>query len=172
MKIDVTDLLKSLGEVLKVEAEEKISLNDEDIALTSPVSIKLKLVNTGGRVLVTGKLVTTAKMECGRCLKKFDMPVDIYVEEEYVKSLENSQCDSENEECVEIELKDKDMALEIDKNNIIDLDEAIRQNILVSLPIKPLCSRSCKLPDVSSGKSKKTDPRLEKLKTLKITGGK
>jgi uncharacterized protein len=172
MKIDVSDLLKSLGAVLKVEEEEKISLNDDDIALISPVRAKLKLVNTGATVLVSGSLKTTARLDCSRCLKKFDMPVDIDIEEEYVKGLENSLRDSENEEGAEIELKDKDMVFEIDENNIIDLDEAIRQNILVSLPIKPLCSETCKLPVASSGKNKKIDPRLEKLKNIKITGGK
>jgi uncharacterized protein len=171
MKIDVSDLLKSLGSVLKVDEEEKISLNDDDIALTAPVRAKLKLVNTGTSVLVSGSLKTTARLDCSRCLKKFDMPVDINIEEEYVKSLENSSCDSENEEFDEVELKDKDMVFEIDENNIIDLDEAIRQNILVSFPIKVLCSKTCKLPDPSSGKSKKIDPRLEKLKSIKITGG-
>jgi uncharacterized protein len=172
MKIDVSDLLKSLGAVLRVEEEEKISLNDDDVALIAPVRAKLKLVNTGASVLVSGSLKTAVRLDCSRCLKKFDMPVDLNVEEEYVKSSENSLCDSENEECEEVELKDKDMVFEIDENNIIDLDEAIRQNILVSLPIKPLCSKTCKLPDISSGKNKKMDPRLEKLKTIKITGGK
>ncbi len=179
MKIDVSDLLKSLGAVLNIEEEEKISLDDEDIALTAPVRARLKLVNTGASVLVSGSLKTTARLDCSRCLKKFDMPVDISIEEEYVKGLEKSLSDSEacsarsggNEKGAEIELKDKDMIFEIDENNIIDLDEAIRQNILVSLPIKPLCSKTCKLPDISSGKNKKMDPRLEKLKTIKITGG-
>jgi uncharacterized protein len=172
MKIDVSDLLNSLGAILRVEEEEKISLNDDDIALIAPVRAKLKLVNTGASVLVSGSLKATVRLDCSRCLKKFDMPVDLNVEEEYVKSSENSLYDSENEECEEVELKDKDMVFEIDDNNIIDLDEAIRQNILVSLPIKPLCSKTCKLPDISSGKNKKMDPRLEKLKTIKITGGK
>ena len=172
MKIDVSDLLKSLGAVLKVEEEEKISLDDDDITLIAPVRARLKLVNTGATILVSGSLKATARLDCSRCLKKFDMPVDINIEEEYVKGLENIQFDGENEEGEEIELTDKDMVFEIDENNIIDLDEAIRQNILVSFPIKPLCSKTCKLPDFSSGKKKKMDPRLEKLKTIKITGGK
>jgi uncharacterized protein len=172
MKIDVSDLLKSLGAVLKVEEEEKISLDDDDITLVAPVNARLKLVNTGTSVLVSGSIKTTARLDCSRCLKKFDMPVDLNIEEEYVKDPENSLCDDENDEFDEIELKDKDMVFEIDENNIIDLDEAIRQNILVSFPIKALCSKTCKLPDTSSGKKKKIDPRLEKLKTIKITGGK
>jgi len=175
MKIDVTDLLKSFGDELKIDRSETLSfppLGDADkedrLNLTSPVHVKLKLMNTGGTVLVSGTLKTTVKLTCSRCLKNFDLPVGIKIDEEYSKRQSVSRSGKAGEE---IELKEKDFVFEIGKDNIIDLDEAIRQNIIVDLPIKPVCNKACKLPETVKDKEKKTDPRLAKLRSIKLTGG-
>ncbi len=164
MKIDVSDLLKSLGAELKVNESERISLAGDDVELTSPVTVALKLVNTGGTVLVTGTLKTSVKLNCVRCLKEFDQPVSIKIEEEYAKKVPSRKADKDEE----IELKDEDFVFEIGEDNVIDLDEAIRQNTIVSLPIKPLCDKACKLKEPTKEKGKKIDPRLAKLTELKI----
>jgi uncharacterized protein len=174
MKIDVSDLLKSFGAELKIDRSETLSFppiggadKEESLNLTSPVQVKLKLTNTGNTVLVSGTLKTTIELSCCRCLKDFDYPVNIKIEEEYSKRKSVLRSEKSEEE---IELKEKDFVFEIGEDNIIDLDEAIRQNIIVSLPIKPLCSKTCKLPVAVTEKKKSIDPRLAKLKQFK-TGG-
>jgi len=176
MKIDVTDLLKSFGAVLKIDRSETLSfppIGDADkedrLNLTSPVHVKLKLMNTGGTVLVSGTLKTTVRMICSRCLKIFDLPISLSIEEEYSKRQSPPRVGKAGEE---IELKEKDFVFEIGEDNIIDLDEAVRQNILVDLPIKPVCNKACKLPEIVKDRKKDVDPRLAKLATLKLTGGK
>ena len=174
MKIDVSDLLKDIGEELRVDKSEKLDLQDDNLTLTSPVHVKLKLVYTGRTVLITGTLDTGVKMCCCRCLKEFDQPVSINFEEEYAKKQVLRQAE-ENDEGIDeegMELKDEDFIFEISEDNIIDLGEAIRQNIIVSLPIKPLCSKSCKGIKIEApSKKKAVDPRLEKLKQFKKAGG-
>ena len=176
MKIDVTDLLKSFGAELKIDRSETLSFppvseadKEDRLILTSPVNVKLKLMNTGGAVLVFGTLKTTVKLSCCRCLKDFDFPVSIKIEEEYSKRKPVLLVKKAGEE---IELKEKDFFFEIGEDNIIDLDEAIRQNIIVDLPIKPICNKACKLPELVKDKKKDTDPRLAKLATIKLIGGK
>jgi uncharacterized protein len=190
MKIDVTDLLKSFGAEIKLDRSETLSFpptrfdasldarqarrvgdadKEDRLNLTSPVHVKLKLMNTGGTILVSGTLKTTVKLNCSRCLKDFDLPVDIKIEEEYSKRQVPPRAGKAGEE---IELKEKDFVFEIGEDNIIDLDEAIRQNIIVSLPIKTVCNKACKLPEIVKDKEKKIDPRLAKLATIKLTGGK
>jgi len=175
MKIDVTDLLKSFGAEIKLDRSETLSFppvgdadKDDRLDLTSPVNVKLKLTNTGRSVLVSGTLKTTVRMACCRCLKDFDLPVAVKIDEEYSKRQTPPRAWKAGEE---IELKEKDFVFEIGEDNIIDLDEAIRQNIIVNLPIKPVCSKSCKLPEVANDKKKKIDPRLAKLAEIKLTGG-
>ena len=176
MKIDVTDLLKSFGAEIKIDRSETLSfppIGDADkedrLNLTSPVHVKLKLMNTGRSVLVSGTLKTTVRMTCCRCLKDFDLPVAIKIDEEYSKRQAVPRAGKAGEE---IELKEKDFVFEIGEDNIIDLDEAIRQNIIVDLPIKPICNKACKLPETVMNKKKSTEPRLAKLAEIKLTGGK
>jgi uncharacterized protein len=127
------------------------------------------LINTGRSVLVSGTLKTTVRMSCSRCLKNFDLPVILGIEEEYSKNAPVIRVKKAGEE---IELKEKDFVFEIGKDNIIDLGEAIRQNIMVNLPIKPVCNKACKLPEPLKDKKKNVDPRLAKLAEIKLTGGK
>jgi len=168
MKIDVTDLLKSFGAEIKIDRSETLSFKEDNLDLTSPVHVKLKLTNTGRSVLVSGTLKTTVKLSCCRCLKDFDLPVSLKIEEEYSKRQSVPRAGKAGEE---IELKEKDFVFEIGKDNIIDLDEAIRQNIIVDLPIKPICNKACKLPETVKDKKNVADPRLAKLRSLKLTGG-
>ncbi len=168
MKIDVSELLKSFGAVLKIDESETLNLKEDGLALSSPVEVDIKLTNTGDDVvLVSGTLKTKAMLTCCRCLKDFEYPVDVKIDEEYAKKGSCEACEPGEE----VELKDKDFVFEISENNIIDLDEAIRQNIIVALPIKPLCKKSCKLPSPSTEKKKKVDPRLEKLGRLVLRSG-
>lgn len=169
MKIDVSDLLKHVGAELKVDKSEDLSFDKDEVNLSSPVSVKLKLMNTGSVILVSGGLKTRVRLCCCRCLKEFDLPVNINIEEEYAKKLAAGKPGNKRNE--EIELKEKDFLFEIGEDNIIDLDEAIRQNIIVALPIKPLCSKLCKGIGLMAGaKSKSPDPRLAKLKEFKNAG--
>jgi uncharacterized protein len=169
VKIDVTDLLKSVGAELKINKIESLifpadDAKDEDaLVLTSPVQVKLKLTNTGETILVSGTVKTDIKLCCCRCLKDFKYPISIKIEEEYSK-----KSSAVRSKIKEVELKEKDFVFEIGGNNIIDLDEAIRQNLIVNVPIKPICSKTCKIEGVLANKGKSVDPRLLKLKNLKI----
>ena len=176
MKIDVSDLLKEVGAELKIDISETLSFppvseadKEDRLNLTSPVHVKLKLMNTGNTVLVAGTLKTTVRLSCCRCLKEFDLPVSLKLDEEYAKAKAGGQ--AQKNKGGEIQLSDNDFVFEIGKDNIIDLDEAIRQNIIVNLPIKPVCNKACKLPETVKDKEKKTDPRLAKLRSIKLTGG-
>jgi uncharacterized protein len=177
MKIDVSDLLKEVGAELKVDISETLSFppvseadKEDRLNLTSPVHVDLKLTNTGNTVLVTGTLKTTVRLSCCRCLKDFDLPVSLKLDEEYAKVKAGGQ--AQKNKGGEIQLSDNDFVFEISNDNIIDLGEAIRQNIIVNLPIKPICKTSCRIPGQAEEKKKKIDPRLAKLRSIKLTGGK
>jgi uncharacterized protein len=169
VKIDVSDLLKSVGAELEVEKSEKLDFGS-DLTLSSPVKVNLKLINTGGTVLVTGTINTTVKLNCSRCLKQFDQPIILKIEEEYAKKGQARDLEEEDESDDEgLELKDDDFVFEISEENLIDIGEAIRQNVLVSLPVKPLCTKNCiGIKVAEAPKQKKIDPRLEKLKEFKF----
>ena len=121
-----------------LDQTEKVSFPEDNLNLTKPLKIKLHLVNTGTSVLVKGKAETEVELECSRCLKAFKLPILVKIEEEFSKST------PEHKSGGEIKLKEEDFVYPIKKDNTIDLTEVIRQDLLLAIPIKTLCSPDCK----------------------------
>ncbi len=162
MKIDITNLLKRTGNGVRIKEEETLSFPEDGLTTTGPVKVAVHLVNIGNSILVTGNFKAKVKLACVRCLKEFECPIMVGMEEEYARTPRTVPSKGG-----EVELKEKDFTFEIDDDNTIDLTEAIRQNLLIALPIKPLCSKSCKGIDSTKGKKEKgVDPRLAKLKDI------
>jgi len=138
VKIELKELLRQVGNEWEVEDSEQISFPEDSLILTQPVNVKLRLTNTGSSVLVKGTLQTEIELECARCLKSYRRPIKLEIEENYAREITTQRKGKE------IELKESDFVYPIDNDNCIDLDELIRQNILLSLPIKSLCDINCK----------------------------
>ena len=138
MEIDLTGLLKAVGNELDIEEQESASYPEDNLILTQPVKIKAHLISTGLSVLLKGVIESEVQVECSRCLKGFKMPLSVKIEEEYSKSNPVPKGDKK-----EVELKEKDFVFTIGQDNILDLAETIRQNLLLALPIKLLCRPDC-----------------------------
>ena len=139
MKIDLTELLRRVGNEADIEEEEKINFPEDGLTLIRPVKVKLHLVNTGNSVQVDGALATEAELECARCLKRFKAPLVAKVTEGYSRNPPKPG----GKKGEEIELREEDYIYPIENDNTIDLGETIRQNLLLALPIKPLCRPDC-----------------------------
>lgn len=126
MVLDLTELLKEAGNGADISAEERLRFPEDELILTRPVKVQLHLINSGASVLLAGALETEVELDCSRCLRKFKFPVKINLTEEYAKG-------------GEIE----DSLAEVSKDNSLDLGETIRQNLLLNLPVKPLCKKEC-----------------------------
>jgi uncharacterized protein len=138
MKIDLTELLQKVGNEAALEESEKVSYPEDNLNLTKPVNIKIRLVNTGDSVLVKGKIETEAELECSRCLKAFSLPISLEIDEEFAKKT------PEHKRAEELELKEGDFVYPIERDNSINFSEVIRQNLLLALPMKTLCRPDCK----------------------------
>ncbi len=147
MKADVGELLKHIGNEADFRREEKLSWPQDGLEVLGPVKASLHLVNAGEGILATGKLSAKAALTCSRCGKAFTGDLKVNIEEQF--------CREPSDE----------MTFPISSDNYIDLSEALRQNLLASMPIQTICSKDCKVPG-SSEKKKVIDPRLEKLKEV------
>jgi len=140
VKIDLTELLRQVGNEADVKTEAKVSFPEDGLVLTQPVKVDFHLTNAGSLVLLSGTLTSEAQLECSRCLKKFLAPLNVKVAEEYSSKPDPSRAKKGKE----VELKEEDFVYPIEKDNSIDLGEIIRQNLLLALPIKALCQEKCK----------------------------
>lgn len=135
--VDISNLKQQIGNELIIEQDEKFDVLDE-VKFTSPLPVKLHLINTGEVIKITGHLEGEVLLQCIRCLEDFnynlqwDFKIDLY----------------ERKEKVEVEYYNKQLkANELEKSfyqgKNIDLKEEIRQQIILSLPMKTICKEDC-----------------------------
>lgn len=139
MRVDLKELLREVGNEADIDQSEKVDFLADGLKLTAPVQINLHLINTGESVIVSGQASTKAEFECGRCLNNYQTPLTVEFEEAFVQKpfVHHSG---------EVELKAADFVSPISPDNTIDLTDLVRQELLLALPIKTLCSEQCKGP--------------------------
>jgi uncharacterized protein len=165
MEINVSQQLKAtIGTVREYEIDDQFDI----IGVGNKNSIKgiVTLTRTNRGILVQGSLTTAVPVECSRCLNTYQCPLKIDLLEEYFPVIDVNSG-------ILIDLPEDNESFKIDEHHILDLREAIRQNALLAIPMKPLCRDDCPGicshcgKDLTTGKcncdSRDIDPRWMKL---------
>ncbi len=139
MRYNVAQLLKQhTGATRTHILDVELPHLDEDLHLVAPLQGEVTLMRSTDGVLVTGRLHTDVEVYCDRCLEPFVVPVIIDLEESFLATV-----DIWTGMPVELE-EDADRALLIDSQHTLDLTEVVRQDILVALPMHPVCRPDCR----------------------------
>ncbi|MFC1937166.1 DUF177 domain-containing protein [Chloroflexota bacterium] len=166
MQINVAQLLKEqIGSTRNCAVDAAVDVAGND----SRVQGEVKLTRTDRAVLVEGVLHTEVQVSCGRCLSMFNCPLTIKIEEEYYPAIDVLTG-------APLSLADEPGSFTIDEHHNLDLTEAIRQYVMVAIPMKPLCREDCAGLCPQCGKNlnqgpcgcrpEKMDSRLTKLAEL------
>lgn len=130
MQINVAQLLKEpVGAKRSYRMDEPAGKNNEN-----HVEGELNLTRTNRGILVTGELTANITGSCARCLGPACVKTTLFLEDEYYPVIDvNSGT----------HLKLEPDALTLDNNHVLDLDEAVRQYIIMATPTKLLCKADC-----------------------------
>lgn len=135
MEINVSQLKKSsIGSQREYDYDDLVDILG--VGVGTRVKGQIKLTRTNRGVLVQGTLVTKIPLECSRCLNVFDLPLNFELEEEYFPVIDVNSGSA-------LEIPDDAGNLVIDEHHLLELNEAVRQNALLAIPMKPLCKDSC-----------------------------
>lgn len=173
----LTDLCVYCSEIpdtgLEFELKEDfkdLDIKADDFNIKEPVHIKGKIKKFGQDVYVQGHLFVKMITACSRCLEEFAYTLDTEFEATYAP-MQDELLEEEKE------LEQTDLDTLFYENDRIDLKEAIREQIVLSVPLKMLCKSDClglcsrcgeNLNVAKCGCSADDiDPRLEGLKKLK-----
>ena len=139
--------------------------NIEDIELKDRVHVVGTAVNNNGKVEISGKYSTKVKSQCVRCLKEMEVELNnnfmgTFLDEneykQYLKSL-NAECEISQDEIYD-EIKD----------GVIDLDELIREYIILDMPPYPQCEPMCEDDsEIEKYSDDGIDPRWQQLLQIK-----
>jgi len=174
MRYNVAQLLRqSTGAVRHYHLDEPSEIEDPDLRLSGPIRGDVTLLRTQRGILVTAGLTQRATVSCARCLADIEIELPIEIEEEFFPTIDLKTG-------LHIDWSDDEDALDaprIDEKHILDLTDVVRQELLVGLPLHPLCRLDCRgiCPECGADRnaegcqcdSAPADPRWASLEALR-----
>jgi uncharacterized protein len=139
VKLNVAQLMKSpVGTTREYDLEETLR-EVEDQKLTRPVRVHLHLTRINDGLLARGDVDTGLTAECSRCTEPSEQPLSFRFEEQFRPTIDIATGQP---------LKDDDEdpggpVYTIDANHTMDVDEVLRQGIVIETPMHPLCRPDC-----------------------------
>ncbi len=112
----------------------------EDYQVVAPVHLVMDIRKDREAYRVTGRVQTRLLLECGRCLEPIEVPVDSPFELRYIPQAENASPGDDAER----EVDEDDLTTAFYQDETLDLAELMHEQFLLALPMKPLCSETCK----------------------------
>jgi uncharacterized protein len=169
MRIELENLEGSKGDFARVYNPDELNPVDERVKLIAPATVNGKIRLAGNEVFVNGHVDTRTQVECDRCLKPVEIPVDADFELEYITG-------SEYETSSAAELTEAEMSVSVFDGEVIDVDEIVKEQVLLAVPTRMLCREDCKGICPECGEDRNTgecscvtsdiDPRWAALKNL------
>ena len=108
-----------------------------ECVFTAPLSSRLQVVREYDHIRVSGTVVTSVDLSCSRCLNRFPADIESHFTIFYTKATATEMDD-------EVELSEEDLVSAAYSGDEIDFTEQVIEQLLLELPVKPLCSPDCR----------------------------
>lgn len=140
--VPVVELMHSPGEMrelqLTLESPTHYGEGVVQVAEGETMSIPLRLESLHEGILASGEIHTRAQGECGRCLDPIELPIDTEFQELFAYL---------PDEAYDYTVVDE----------TIDLDQIVRDHVVLALPFQPVCSPDCLGLDPATGEKRTSD---------------
>jgi uncharacterized protein len=117
MKIDLDKIPPDGVQLDGTELPKILDISVEGVGFNDPIEVSIFAIKSGSTLIVKGGLKTKIDFKCGRCLKSFSSVV---------------------------ESKNLNYTYEVAGLNELDITEDLREEVLLLLPLRPLCKKECK----------------------------
>lgn len=167
---DGFELLLTGDESFLRDSRDRLMVEDH-LIIDPSIQGLVRLERGAGDIRLTGRIRGRIELQCARCLADFGDEVEVELDFLLQKSKENETLDAlESAESSEPTIRFV--------GDEIDLDEIIIQEMLLSVPMKPLCREDCPglcprcgaisgSPECSCAEERPTDPRWTALERIK-----
>lgn len=169
MRINIAQINEEDGlNVQHLYPEGEPSLSGNESRLAGRSELDLQASRAGQEVSLVGRVTARVEFECDRCLQPVAVRVEPSFDLLYLPPLGVGQ---------EHELGEDDLAIGFYQDETIDVDDLVREQIELALPMSRLCREACRglCPDCGANlndgdctcKDEEIDPRWAALKELK-----
>jgi len=170
MQLDLTRYRQPLGHFSRTFQPEDVTQAGDAYRIVAPVTVEFDVHKDKERFRLVGHVATELELPCSRCLEPFRFPVNTTFDLRYHPASEMSQDEDR-------EVGEDDLETSYYRDDQIDLNELLREQFYLALPMKPLCAEDCQglCPQCGTNRNTGTcdcgsgweDPRLTALKQLK-----
>ena len=138
MLIVIEDLPK---ESLEISGRVELVLADgagrDGLLINDPVAYKLGVLKQESGVRVTGSVEAVVEASCSRCAKRFSIPLVRQFSEFFVAA-------DVQDEVFEAKLDEDNLDIDYYDGGSIDGLQLLGEQIILEVPMKPLCEQNCK----------------------------
>ncbi len=171
MRIDTRELelgpLRLSGEV----ALSELGFDPSEISLAqTAIAVEVRAERQAAEVRVRGSFSVEVQLTCSRCLEPVRLPITASFDQFYESNADHPLQG-------EIALKESDTEIGFFSGDFIDVNDIVREQILLALPMKPICRDDCRGLCPHCGKNRNVDscnceavlvdPRLVQLMKIK-----
>ncbi len=136
---------------VRIADDPDSSLAQDGIRFPDPFRIDGEVRLDRGHVLVRGRIEGSVQLECGRCLGPIMQPVALVFEARYAESglaprvpgASPSGGARDDDDGVELTPEDMDVSFLAPGTTTLKAAEVIREQVLLEVPIRPLCRPDC-----------------------------
>jgi len=145
---EIEDVLVVKGEM---DTERLSKIENNELKLVSPVRYELTVRKIDDTVSIEGPVALEAILSCSRCLDEFRLPLSLNMA---IKLTPKSElpCSSE------MELHSEDLDVYYYEGDEIDIDPFVYEEVMLNIPVRPLCKEECKGICGNCGKNRNTEP--------------
>jgi uncharacterized protein len=137
MKLDLTRYRQPLNEFAHIFQPEEVADEDDVYRAVAPSELAFQIHKDKRRFRLLGTVAGELELPCSRCLEPFRLPIDAAFDVRYLPASETSAD-------VEREVDTEGLETSYYRNDEIDLNELLREQFYLALPMKPLCSEECR----------------------------
>ena len=169
MQLDLTRFRKPLSEFSHTFRPDEVATEGDAYRIVAPVVLAFEIHKDKDKFRLVGRVTTELELPCSRCLEPYRLPIDAPFDLRYLPATESSP---EEEQ----EIEEDDLETTYYRDDVIDLNELLREQFYLALPMKPLCTEGCRglCPQCGTNLNTGTcdcapaweDPRLAPLKGL------
>ena len=136
MQLVLTRYRQPLSHFARTFQPEEVADEGDAYRVVTPSELAFEIHKDKDRFRLVGTVAAELELPCSRCLEPFRLLVASSFDVRYLPASAASAA-------VEREVDDEDLETSCYRNDEIDLNELLREQFYLALPMKPLCAEEC-----------------------------
>jgi uncharacterized protein len=120
----------------KIDSSQLPGTKDEEFSFLTPVDYDIVVRKFENSVRLEGSVGCSLSLICGRCLDAFPFRIETFLDVGLIKKAPVPE--------TELELAEEDLEVYYYEDDDVDINPLVYEEILLNMPIKPLCREDCR----------------------------